>query len=102
GQGASRMSAFQAVKASDTFRSANRIYFLIICHSLKSYNERLDDAGPVIKSCISSAREGEIVELPPGRYRIATPILAERGFTVRTQGKLSSMQKCNYSNAPDC
>ena len=75
---------------------------VIVCSALKALHGRDEDAGPVIRDCIKSAREGDIVELPPGKYRISTRVLFERGYTVRTQGKTTDMPKCDYNNAPDC
>src|SRR5688572_16441800 len=74
----------------------------IVCSALKPLDGRTEDASAVIRECVKPARAGDIVELPPGKYRISARVLFERGYTVRTQGKTADMPPCDYVDAPDC
>jgi hypothetical protein len=52
------------------------------------------DLGPAIQSCINATPAGGTLELPAGTYGIATQVMINKPFTLRTQGLASSTAHC--------
>ena len=52
------------------------------------------DLGPAIQSCINATASGGTLELPAGTYGIATQVVINKPFTLRTQGLAGSNANC--------
>ena len=74
----------------------------VICSALASFNNITNDASGVIQGCINQVDTGGTVELPAGKYYVRNQIAIDKAITLKTQGKIESMTKCNYQDDITC
>ena len=65
-----------------------------LCSGVQVVADGVTDAGPGIQQCINNTASGGTLQIPAGTYGIATQILINKPFTLRTSGTSGSTQSC--------
>ncbi|WP_224371309.1 NBR1-Ig-like domain-containing protein [Hyalangium versicolor] len=65
-----------------------------LCSGVAVVPDGVTDLGPAIQSCVNATPSGGTLELPAGTYGIATQVVINKPFTLRTQGLASSSANC--------
>jgi hypothetical protein len=59
-------------------------------------------ASAAIQRCVDAASPGDVLELPPGTYRVTSEISLTKPLTIRTAGASGHPMGCLGSGAPAC